>query len=512
VQAGRGYSFSVAVDDLPNQATGLPIYGTSNIKILSMDMTLWGRVGQTLTPGFYFNPAECITATTNAAIVAYDGSTSNASNSYTPTNCAGAPFSPTVSFTPNPSAASTPTAFTIDVGQPYNPTAAKIGGPIKKTVLVLPQGVQLTGATNSDGNLVGCSDAQFGYSSSAPDTCPAGSKVGTVIMDSPLVGQVPGNVYLSPPVAGSGNLIRLFVVAQQSSAVDALRIKLLTTVDVDPTTGILTNTLDNLPAQPVTDFKFQFRAGTAPGTRQPRTCGTYPGSAALTGYSTATPVVSNANYVVGTNCPAAGSFHPTIAMTDSPQTAGAATTGTTTIDLPIGDEPLTHVKVSLPPGLLANIAGITRCTASQVSADSCPAASQVGTVKSLAGQSSVPGQFSGAVYLTDAPTSGSLVGIYVRVPVVVGPIVVDTLKIQGAINLRPDYGIDVVSDIPDQVRGLQLDQQELQLVFDKSGFLVNPPVCSGNTISGDFSSKQGTAKTASSTVSWPAAVVWLRPQ
>ncbi len=345
---------------------------------------------------------------------------------------------------------------------PWDPFATKVGSPFRQTDIVLPQGVQLTGATNSDGSLVACSDAQFGYGTLTPSSCPAGSKVGTVSMDSPLVGVIPGDVYVAQPGGGANDLIRLFMVAQLGTQNDAVRVKLRADVSVDPATGLLTTKLTDLPAQPVKSFTFTFRAGTNPGTRQPRMCGTYPGSGALTSWSTATPLNRSANYLVSTNCPPAGKFDPTISMSSSPTAAAGFTTGTTTINLPIGDEPFKNVKVSLPAGMIANIDGISRCTLAQASADNCPAGSAVGTIRSLNGQTSVPGQFDGTIYLTDAPDSQSIVGLYMRVPVQVGPIFVDTLKIQSSLRLRTDFGIDVVSDIPATVRGLELDTQQLR--------------------------------------------------
>jgi hypothetical protein len=496
------YGIVAQVDDMPKKAN-LTVFGAKiplDITIENMHMTLWGHVGQNTTTGFFFNPAECILATTTVSSVAYDGSTASDAASYTPTNCAGVPFSPTLAFTPNPSPASAAAPFTVDVGVPFSPTAAKMGAPIRTAQVVLPPGVQLTGASNSDGKLVACTDAQFSLTTMAPASCPAGSKVGSVVLDSPLVGQISGDVFLALPTTGSPDLIRLFFVAAQGTAADALRIKLLAHVTIDESTGIMTATLNDLPAQPVKSLKMSFRDGTAPGTRQPRLCGTYNGSSVLTPFSSTTTATKTAGYVVGTNCPAAGRFRPTIGMTTSPSTAGAATTGTTTIDLPVGDEPMTKVKVSLPPGMLAVIKGQDRCTLAQVTADSCPAATQVGTVASLVGQTTVPGQFNGTVSLTDAPNSDSIVGLYIRVPVQVGPIVVDTLKIQAGLSLRSDYGVDVVSSIPETLRGLQLDQQRLQLVFNKANFLMNPPTCTGNTLTGAFTSSLNTAATSTSSV------------
>ncbi|MBO9531581.1 MAG: hypothetical protein J7513_01220, partial [Solirubrobacteraceae bacterium] len=499
------YGITAYVPNVPDTATA-DLFGVSaDVDVSRMLMTLYGRVGGGGSGnGFMFNPGECIAATTVVRAYPsanYAGTVQTGNRSYTPTNCAGAPFNPSIAFNPNPAAASTPTAFSVVASQPYNATDAKVGSPFKNVTMTLPDGVQLTGATNSDGSLVACTDAQFGASVLTPDTCPAGARVGSVTMDSPLVGSIPGDVFIAQPSAGPNNIVRLFMVAELGTASDAVRVKLVADVAVDPTTGATTTTLVNLPAQPVRSFTFTFRAGTNPATRNPRMCGTYAGSGALTSYSSATAVNRSANYVVSTSCPAAGRFRPTIAMSTSPTKAGGFTTGTTTIDLPVGDEPYTKLKASLPAGMIANINGVTRCTIAQAAADSCAAGTAVGTVSALAGQSTVPGSFTGTTYLTDAPDSQSIAGLYIRVPVVVGPIVVDTLKIQAAIRLRTDFGIDVVSDVPATVRGLQLDMQRLQLVFNKANFLVNPPVCTGNSVSGDFTSSLGTNATNSSVMS-----------
>lgn len=469
-----------------------------DITVESMLMTMYGRIGNSGPAGFFFNPAECIPAVTNVSATAWDGSTASDSFSYTPTNCDQVPFTPSVTFEPNPSPASAPAQFSVHVRNPFDGSAAKVQSPIRNTKIVLPEGVQLTGATDSDGNLEACTDAQFSYANLAPATCPAGSEVGSVVMDSPLVGAVPGKVYLAQPASGPNDIVRLFVVAQLGPEADAVRVKLLVRVEVDPVTGTTTNTLVNLPAQPVKSFDFTFRGGNSPATRQPRLCGTYPGGAEITPYSSSTPLVRSADYVVSTNCPTPGSFRPTLAMTTSPTQAGATTTGTTTIDLPVGDEPMAQTRVSLPPGMLANLDGVPRCSTAQASAGSCPLASRIGGVTSLAGQSPVPGSFGGNVYLTDAPTDDALAGLFIDVPVQVGPIYVDDLKITASLILRPDYGVDVVSSIPETVRGLQLDQQQLKLIFDRANFLTNPPTCSGNTVSGAFESVEGTKKTVSS--------------
>ncbi len=503
IRDASSYGITAFVNNVPNTATA-DLFGMGvDVDVSRMRMTLYGRVGGGASGnGFMFNPAECIAATTVVrayAGVGYTGAVHTANRAYTPTNCAGAPYNPALTFGPAGTAGHTATAFNVNVSQPYNATDAKVGSPFKTTVVNMPPGISLTGSTKSDGTLAVCSDAQFSVNALTPDTCPAASDVGNVTLDSPLVGALNGDVFLAQPQAGPNDIIRLFFVAEQSGAADAVRVKLLARVEVNPTTGEMTATLDNLPAQPVKSFNFTFRTSPSQAVRQPRLCGTYPGDADLTSYSSSTPVSRSGNYTVTTNCGGAGRFNPTIGMTTSPNTAGATTTGVTTLAIPVGDEALTSTTVSLPPGMIAMLSGQARCTIAQATANTCAVGTQVGSVLAVAGQTG-PGSFTGNVYLTDAPDASSIAGLYINVPMQVGPIFVGNVAIQAKLVLRPDFGVDVVATIPDAVRGIQLDQQSLQLTFNKANFLLNPPVCTGNTVEGQFGSAQGTTRSASSAI------------
>lgn len=505
------YALRVTVDNIPDQAQLLGLL-PGGIRIDKMVVRMYGRVnnGPASANGFFFNPAECVPAPTTVVATAYNGQRSTKTSTYTPTDCAGVPFSPRVEFLPNPAPASAPAKFTVRVSPqtaPYAPNAARQAAPFRATSLVMPEGIQLTGATNSDGNLVACSDAQFGYGTSAPASCAAGADVGDVVMASPLVGDVVGDVYAAQPETGPGHeneIIRLFMLAQRGTQPDALRIKLRAKVDMNPVTKRLDVSLVDLPAQPIKSFTFTFRDGGAPGTRSPRLCGSYPGTASLTGYQSPTAVNVSSDYVVAGNCPTPGTFRPTIGVTTTPQTAGAASALTTNIDLPVGDEPMDKVTVSLPKGLLANIKDVPMCTRAEVGAASCPEASLIGAVNAYAGQVATPGQFSGKVYLSEpAPSAtGAIAGLFMKVPVVVGPIYVDDIHVDAAVKLRSDFGLDVVSPIPSEVRKMEADIQRLQIVFNKPDFMVNPPVCTGNTVGGDFTSTLGTKRTVSSAVTF----------
>ncbi|MBJ7472257.1 MAG: hypothetical protein JHD16_13205, partial [Solirubrobacteraceae bacterium] len=133
IRDASSYGITAYVQNVPNTATA-DLFGLGvDVDISRMRMTLYGRVGGGGSGnGFMFNPGECIAATTVArayAGVGYTGATLTANRSYTPTNCAGAPYNPSLAFGPAGTAGHTATAFAVNVTQPYVATDAKVGSP-----------------------------------------------------------------------------------------------------------------------------------------------------------------------------------------------------------------------------------------------------------------------------------------------------------------------------------------------------------------------------------------------
>ncbi len=148
-------------------------------------------------------------------------------------------------------------------------------------------------------------------------------------------------------------------------------------------------------------------------------------------------------------------FAPTVAVSSSPDTAAATTALTTTITLPQRSQELNRVRLSLPAGLIAKVDGHARCSIADANAGTCQAAAKIGSITAKAGQGTTPASFGGgSVYLTDAPSSGDLVGLAVELPVKVGNVsgqpIVDLGKVTavGGIALRTDYGIDIDIAVP----------------------------------------------------------------
>ena len=143
--------------------------------------------------------------------------------------CGSLDFSPTVGFSMEKSAGSTPSGLVGDIRVPQEATENPSGlaeADVKNSTVTLPVGMQVN-PSSADG-LAACSDAQVGYTGmkeleptvepgiltpqfkekvSNPETgveesdlCPNASKIGTVAIKTPLLeGELHGSVYLASP-------------------------------------------------------------------------------------------------------------------------------------------------------------------------------------------------------------------------------------------------------------------------------------------------------------------------
>ncbi len=101
---------SITRDDLPRQAALLGGLIPVDITVQHMALTLWGAKGDhsSLAKPFITVPTSCQPATTSIDITAYDGAGTGASDTFTPTDCAHAPFTPSLVVGPKQSPPDTP--------------------------------------------------------------------------------------------------------------------------------------------------------------------------------------------------------------------------------------------------------------------------------------------------------------------------------------------------------------------------------------------------------------------
>ena len=445
---------TASLRDMPRtQSTPL---GPATLRIRTVAMTLSRTAGT--GQAFMTNPTSCAQATTQIRTGYWSGAAVTATASFTPTGCASVPFAPELRITADPAGADVPTAASATVTLPFNRNAAsRAQSQPRRAVVVLPEGFELAPTIGSTGNLAGCSDAAFAVSSPAPASCPGAAQVGTVRFSSPLIdAPLDGKVFLADPAPGKPP-IRMFILAEQSGAADALRIKLEADVAIDEATGQITTILDDIPPLPFTTFTLSFQGGQHAVISTPRVCGEYRGSATFTPHSGGAAATPTATTTIAGDCPDPAAFAPSVAVATSPSQAGADAVVTTTIQRPDRQARLRSMRVSLPPGLLGRLASVPQCAAAAAPAGACPQETRVGTVTAAAGAGPAPLVVQGPVYLTES-LDGSFAGLSIVVPAAVGPIDLGSSVTLAKLFVRDgDQGLDVVVDaVPLRLRGIAL--------------------------------------------------------
>ncbi len=488
---------TASIRDMPTtQSTPL---GTAALRIRRVAMTLQRTAGT--GQAFETNPTTCTPAPTKITAGFYSGQVKTATTSFTPTDCAGVPFTPALSVGAAPALADVPTAASVTASLPFNRNpGARAQTQPKRAVVVLPEGFELSPTVGSAGDLAGCSDAQFARTSGAPSSCPAASQVGSVNFSSPLIdAPLTGKVFLADPVPG-GPLVRIFIVAEQSGAADALRIKLQGDVTVDQATGQITTVLNDVPPLPFTTFTLTFQGGEHAVVSTPRSCGTYTGTSRLTPHSGGADATPSGTVTIGGDCPDPNAFSPAASLSTSPTQAGADAVVTTVMERPDRQARLKNVRVSLPPGLLGRIASVPQCDAGAARTGACPEGTRVGTVTATAGPGSAPLKVTGPVYLTES-LDGSFAGLSIVVPAKVGPLDLGNSITLAKLFVRGnDQGLDVVvDDVPLRLQGIALSIRSLQLALDRPGFTFNPTSCAPQPVRATFGSDLGGSFSGEST-------------
>ncbi len=181
------------------------------------------------------------------------------------------------------------------------------------------------------------------------------------------------------------------------------------------------------------------------------------------------------SFAADTNKPAAGEFSPlhmNIARTD-------------------GNQELKGVDVTLPPGLVAKLAGVKYCPgnvlaaaaansgAAEAADSSCPSSSLIGHADIVAGSGPSPLHVSGKVFLSGR-YKGAPLSLAVITPATAGPFDLGTVVVRVALSLEPRTArVHAVSDpIPHVYGGSLLDVRSVSVKLDRDNFTLNPTNCS----------------------------------
>jgi hypothetical protein len=437
-----------------------------------------------------------------------------------PTACNQPDFSPTIEAKPSTNVADAPAGLHVDVhlSQKANDDPEGLGeADLRDATVTLPAGLAVN--PSSANGLGACSLAQIGYQgvkegkpsfSTDPANCPDASKIGTVAIETPLVDHpIPGSIFLAKQTENPfGSLIALYIAVEDP--ITGVVIKLPGRVETNPVTGQITNVFEQNPQLPFEDLKVDLFNGARAPLRTPQTCGE----------SAATPDFTTTTSLVPWTAPEGSTAHPSDSFALA-QASGGGPCAATHAQLPNapsfeagtanplagayspfilklsrqdGSQELKGLNVTLPPGLIARLAGTAECSAVGValaqsrtnpgqgaleqSSPSCPASSQLGTVTVGAGAGPSPFYAQGKAYLA-GPYRGAPLSMLIVTPAVAGPFDLGSVAVRAALNVDPESAkVTVVSDpIPTILQGIPLDVRSIAVKVDKPDFTLNPTSC-----------------------------------
>jgi hypothetical protein len=443
-------------------------------------------------------------------------------------------FEPEVSLQPTSRDAGAPTGLKVNLQVPQRDDTVKDAKelyaangdvqaipipPMKKAVVTLPQGMAVNPAAAQ--GLGSCSPQQIGLGTDKPVTCPDNSQYGTLTLRTPLLPvneQPEGFVYIAKQNDNPfHNFLSLYLVIQEPDR--GILVKVPGRVDLDPQTGQITTTFDDLPQFPLEDMEMNLKGGLRAGLVNPQTCGTKTIEATFySWHDPATPHTVNSSYEVtqspdGSPCRNSLSerpFDPKLSGGTRNNLAGSFSPLEIQLTRTDDEQELSGVEGTAPPGLLASLRGVGRCTDAAIAAasadgrtgleeianPSCPASSLVGTVDAGAGVGQVLTYVQGKIYMAGPYKGAPLSGVAI-VPAVAGPFDLGTIVTRAPAYPDPRTAeIKLVTDpLPLIFKGVPVRVRDIQVHLDRPNFTLNPTSCNPFRLEGTLFSSEGKSKT-----------------
>lgn len=414
-------------------------------------------------------------------------------------------FDPSFTLAMNPAFADSPAGTRFDLRIPQNEDPNSFAtSELRDATVTLPKEVTLNPAS-ADG-LEGCAPAQIDLHSPGRGKCPEASEVATVEIETPLLPKpVLGQLYLGTPEcapcgdadAADGKLLHGYLEAAGFGVV----VKVPGSFKVDPVTGQITASFIENPQVPFEDLKLTFKGGDRGSLATPDLCGSYSATADFKPWSApdsgpdATPganfqITAGPNggpcfdsltqrplrlgFEAGTISPIAGSYSPFLLRFTRKD----------------GEQELSTIHASLPPGLVAKLAGTEKCSDAQIAAaanrsghqeessPSCPLNSRIGTNVAGAGAGSHPYFIKAPIYLS-GPYKGASLSIVVITSVLAGPFDLGVVVVRSALYIDPETArVTVKSDpLPQSIAGIPLKLRDDRINIDRPEFTLNPTSC-----------------------------------
>jgi hypothetical protein len=462
------------------------------------------------------NPTTCtgqpLTASLTVQTYQDPGNPTTEQSSYpATTECDLEVFNPVLYASPTVHETDSPSGLNIELSAPQFLGRAVSSSEIKSATVTLPPDFTIN-PDAADGQSA-CTDAQANFGTEAAANCPDQSKIGTFqIGTQALDGPLTGAVYIGQPKPG--DQYRLFLIADGFG----IHAKLVGSAQPDLQTGQVTVHFDSLPQAPFNDFQLHLFASDRGLMATPTHCTIYttsahffPWNAALAD-QTSTQIFGLDSGPHGSPCPGqVRPFTPSLVAGTSNPVAGAHSSFTLKLDREDGDQYLGKLNFTMPPGLTANLHGVTYCPEAAIAAaantagkteqasPSCPASSEIGTSNVAAGPGTHPFHAVGKIYLA-GPFQGAPLSLVVVTPALAGPYDYGTVVVRVALHID-EHDAHVVADsetVPSIIGGIPLRIRSIQVNIDKPNFMINPTNCSQFHTVSEGVGDQGTAVAFSS--------------
>jgi hypothetical protein len=411
--------------------------------------------------------------------------------------CENLPFAPTVTPVPGTHRAHSPTGIDVNVELPSNEAPNGFSAStVKKTVIDFPQG--MTVSPSAVAGLEACSEAQIGLANSNPPTCPDGSKLGNVTIETQLLPDpLQGDVFLATQNQNPfHSTYAIYLVADGPG----FYLKLPGELNVDKGTGQLKAILDDLPQLPFENVHLDFRGGPTAPLVTPNKCGDYSIRTEVFPWARPDqPVVGAVPMKINEGCQGGGEFNPRLQAGVANPVAGAKSPLTIRVTRQDGEQNLSKIEVTLPKGEIANLKGLEVCPESGAPAGNCPQGSQVGIATTAIGTGAFPlftpqpGKEPTALYFA-GPYKGAPYSLITKVPAQAGPFDFGDIVVRTAIDLNPVTAqVIAKSDpLPQILEGVPIAYRDVRIEVKKPDFTVNPTSCEQRYVTTTITSVDGT--------------------
>jgi hypothetical protein len=420
--------------------------------------------------------------------------------------CAKVGFAPRMNVQPTTENAESPSGLEvnleIDDEGLDNPTGIARSD-IKEAIVALPEGVTVNPSMAEGLAVCSPQDLERETLDSDPgDGCPQASKVGTVEVESPLLeGElIKGVLFIATPFENPfDTLLAVYIVIKHPEL--GILVKLPGRVEPHARTGQLVTTFEDLPQIPFSAFRLRLREGGRSPLVSPATCGSKTTVSRFVPWANPESPLSVASTfqitrgVGGGACPPAGPppFAPGFIAGTLNNNAGSHSPLYLRLTRRDGDQDLTRFSADLPPGLVASLAGVDRCSnaaiavakakdgKTEIASPSCPVSSEIGSVIGGAGVGSQLTYVPGKLYLA-GPIGSAPLSVVAIVPAVAGPFDVGTVVVRQALQINPRTAkvrVDSsLSDpIPHVLAGIPLKVRDVRVHADRPRFTLNPTSC-----------------------------------